>query len=56
MFCLMCGSFFAGTAFFIACGPIFVFTCGYLSGMRFLSIMFILTRFIRGYVYNLACD
>ena len=44
MFCLMCGSFLAGTAFFMLRGPIFVYTYGGL----------IRTRFIRTYVYNLA--
>ena len=43
MFCLTCGSFLAGTAFFMLCGPIFVYTYGGL----------IRTRFIRTYVYNL---
>ena len=51
MFCLMCSPFPAGTAFFIACGPIFVFPCGYLYRLWF---MFIYIRFIRIYVYNLA--
>ena len=36
MFCLMCGSSLVGTAFFILCGPIFVFTCGGLNRMWFL--------------------
>ena len=50
-FCLTCGPFLAGTAFFIACGPIFVFPCGYLYRVRF-TLIYI--RFIRSYVYNLA--
>ena len=51
MFRLMCGSFFVGTAFFSACGSIFVFPCGYLYCVR---LTFIRTRFIHSYVYNLA--
>ena len=51
MFCLMCGPFLVGTAFFIVCGPIFVFSCGYLYRVW---LTLICTRFIRNYVYNLA--
>ena len=36
MFCLTCGSFLAGTAFFILCGPIFVYTYGGLKRIRFI--------------------
>ena len=44
MFCLTCGLFLVGTAFFIPCGSIFVYTYGGL----------IRIRFIRTYMYNLA--
>ena len=51
MFCLTCGPFLVGTAFFITCLPIFVFLCSYLYRVRFTLIYL---RFIRNYVYNLA--
>ena len=51
MFCLMCGPFLAGTAFFITCGPIFILLCGYFC--RVWSTL-IYIRFIHNYVYNLA--
>ena len=38
MFCLICSSFCAVTAFFILCWPILVFTCGGLNRMWFLSL------------------
>ena len=54
MFCLTCGSFLAGTAFFILCGPIFVYTYGGLNVFGLYVDGLVRTRFIRSYVYNLA--
>ena len=35
MFCLTCGSFLAGTALFILCGPIFIYIYGGLKRIPF---------------------
>ena len=39
MFCLTCSASLVGTAFFTICGSIFIFPCGGLNRMRFLSYL-----------------